>query len=344
MIKNSKLKIAVLAGGPGAEREVSLKSGRAVMRNINRHKYAPSFIIIGDDGKWKIGGRMMSEAEAIGRVKKEFDLVFIALHGEYGEDGTIQKLFDGKKIAYTGSGARASKLGMDKPRSFKVFIKKGLNVPDFLICGKSKGYRGGKKILERIEKKFGFPVVVKPADRGSSVGVSIVRNNKRKGMENALRLAFKYSKKIVVQKYIEGREFTGGIFDSGKKNYEIEALPPTEIIPLKRRFFDYYSKYSAGAAGEITPPDLPAGKIKAIQDLAKKAHRAIGCSGLTRADMILGQDGKFYILEINTLPGLTPTSLVPQEAGAAGISFAELLDKIIAAAIAKYDNRTKSKK
>lgn len=326
MPQKSKIKIAVLAGGPGVERKVSLKSGRTVMDGLDKRKYLPRLVVVEKNGRWKIRGGMMSESEALDYIQDNFDLVFIALHGEYGEDGTLQKIFDRAKICYTGSGARASELGMDKPRSFRIFIKHKLNVPDFFVFNKDEWRRNKKS-----ESRFGFPVVVKPADRGSSIGVSIVRN--KNDFKKAAEIALKYSERVIVQRYIAGREFTCCVFSVGRKN--IKLFPPTEIIPRRRSFFDYYSKYSAGAAREITPPVLAAAKIKYIQNTARRVHLITGCSGMTRTDMILGKDGKFYVLEINTLPGLTPASLAPQAAKAAGISFPRLLDNIVRAAPAR---------
>lgn len=330
MDKFSKLKIAVLAGGPGAEREVSLKSGRMVMKGLDRKKYFPQLVIINKDGGWKIRSSLMNENKALEYIKNKFDLIFIALHGEYGEDGTLQKIFDKAKIRYTGSGARASRIGMDKPLSFRIFKRHKINVPDFSVFNDKEWRRNKKKILKKSIGDFGFPVVVKPADRGSSVGVGIIE--KESELASAVQVALKYSNRVIIQKYIKGREFTCGVLGAGRG---ARVFAPTEIIPRKRKFFDYYSKYAAGATREITPPELSAAKIKKIQQFAERAHKIIGCSGVTRTDMIWGNDGKLYVLETNTLPGLTPTSLIPQAARVSSIGFSKLLDKIIKTALNK---------
>lgn len=288
-----KLRIAVLMGGPSAEYEISLKSGRMVLRALDKKKYIATPIVISKKGKWPVN---------FADFKKKFDLAFVAMHGEYGEDGTVQKILERHKIIYTGSDSQASKLGMDKIKSAAAFKKAGLAVPS-----------SGKR----------FPLVVKPADRGSSVGVSII--NSQQELTEALKLARRYSKKILVQEFVSGRELTCGVLEI---DGHPRALPPTEIIPKSTRFFDYKAKYVRGASEEITPPKVPEKVIKKIQAQALLAHKVIGASGFSRTDMIVG-DSRIYVLEINTIPGMTETSLLPQQAKAAGISFPKLLDIII---------------
>lgn len=281
-------------GGPSAEHEVSLKSGRMVLAHLNRKKYQAEGFVISKKGRWPINFE---------QLKKRFDIAFLAMHGEYGEDGTVQKILEKHGIAFTGSGSVASRVGMDKGAANKVFAEAGLFVP-----------AAGKK----------FPMVVKPADRGSSVGVSIVKNGTElsRGVMNAL----KYSPNLLIQEFIHGREFTCGVLERGGK---LTALPPTEIIPKTSGFFDYRAKYTKGASREITPPQLSKKEIANLQKIALTAHRAIGARGFSRTDIIHDRKGKCFVLEINTIPGLTQTSLLPQQAAAAGISFPKLLEIII---------------
>lgn len=292
-----KIRIATLIGGPSAEHEVSLKTGKMIVANLDRTKYRAKPIVISKAGKWPI---------AIMQLKRNFDLVFIAMHGEYGEDGQVQALLEKARIPFTGSGSRASALGMDKIAAAEAFKKAGLLVP------------GAPTAL---------PIVVKPADRGSSVGVSIVRA--MADLPEAIANALRYSKRLLVQQFIAGRELTCGIL-------EIKGvptpLPPTEIIPVDAPFFDFAAKYTKGGSREITPPNLPAETITEVQRAALAAHRAIGARGMSRTDMILAPTGELFVLEINTIPGMTATSLLPQAAAAAGITFPQLLDHIIAAA------------
>lgn len=305
--QNNKIRVAVLMGGPSSEHEISIKSGMMVMAGLDRKKYQPRAVRISRKGKWPI---IPSE------IKKQFDVVFIAMHGEYGEDGTVQRILSKYNIPFTGSGTRASQIGIDKIKSSVLFEEKGLNVPEFAVVG------GAKKFM------FNFPVVVKPTDRGSSVGVSIVRDIRE--LPAALKEAEKYSKRIMVQKFIKGRELTCGVLEIGGK---VQALPPTEIIPKGGKFFDYKAKYTAGATHEITPARLTREELKRLQEAAVRAHKIIGCRGMSRSDFMLSEDGTPYILEINTIPGLTDTSLLPQQAKAYGLNFSELLDAIIQSAI-----------
>lgn len=316
-----KTKIAVLMGGPSAEHKVSLGTGRMVFKFLNRRRYEPRPILITKNGRWPVSFKTL---------KRNFDLVFNAMHGEYGEDGTVQELLDKLTIPYTGSGALASELGMDKIRSLPIFEEAKLKVPPYIILKNSN-------LPAKRFRALGLPLVIKPADRGSSVGVAIVRQEG--DFPAALKQAFRYSHKVLAQKYISGREVTCGVLE---KNGRLIALPPTEIVPLKRKFFDYYSKYAPKATAEITPARLPGKLLKEIQAAALKAHRVIGAAGYSRTDMILENsksqitNHKLYILEINTLPGLTQGSLLPRAAKAAGINFPKLLDYIIEAALKRF--------
>lgn len=315
-VKNqNKLRVAVLMGGPSAEHDISLKTGKMVLENLDREKYAAKSVQISKTGKWPVSPA---------KIKKEFDLAFIAMHGEYGEDGTVQKILDKYKIRYTGSGAKASALGMDKAKSSLIFKKSGLNIPAFDLIHVGKNFK----------LSVDLPVVVKPNDRGSSVGISVVE--KFTDLMPAIAKASEYSPNVVIQKYIKGREFTCGVLNINGKP---KPFLPTEIIP-RSRFFDYKAKYEIGGSQEITPPRLFKSEIKKIQQIALRAHKAIGARGFSRTDVILeenpkskNQNPKFYVLEINTLPGMTETSLLPQAAKAGGIDFPKLLDLIIESAL-----------
>lgn len=350
MIKRKKkLNVTVLMGGPSSEYEVSLNTGRMITETLDKKKYNTTPVIVTKSREWLIGdipndikllgspdrtkAKKLSVLEESGLKKlkdNKTDIVFIAMHGKYGEDGTIQGLLETPGLPYTGSGVLASALGMDKPKSLALFIDGGLLVPEFAVIEKNK-WSGSKGALKKeIIGRFKLPLVIKPADGGSSVGLSIIR--KLSDFDIGIKKTFSYSDLAMIQKYIPGRELTCGVIDDGGR--KAMALLPTEIVP-KSAFFDYHSKYTPGGAKEITPPDLPHNVIKEIQRIAMAAHKIIGCSGMSRTDMILSKDGKLYVLEINTIPGMTETSLLPQAAKASGISFAKLLDKIIAAGLRK---------
>ncbi len=299
--KKNVIRVAVLMGGPSAEHEVSLKSGKMVLRHLDPKKYKARSVVIDKNGKWPISKKAL---------KKRFDVVFLAMHGEYGEDGTVQKILEKAGIKYTGSDSKSSKLGMDKEKSSNLFAKKGLKVAEFVTN------------LKKINQ-IGLPLVIKPVNRGSSIGVSLV--DSYQAVIPAVKKALKFSSKVMAQKYIKGREMTCGVID-----YDNNTIPllPTEVKPKTSAFFDYRAKYKSGASKEITPPRLPHKQVANIQKAAVKAHKAIGARGLSRTDFILAGK-KLYVLEINTLPGMTQTSLLPQQANAVGIKFPELLDIII---------------
>ncbi len=307
-------------GGPSQEYQVSLNTGRNVCVYLDTKNYLVSSLVIPQNGKWRLP-----------RIKP--DVAFIAMHGPYGEDGTIQKLLEKAKIPYTGSGVLASALGMDKPRSCAIFKEAGLNVPEFTVLttpnSYNRNYRGPTSIVN-------WPKVVKPANYGSSVGVHIVKNDKE--LRAGIRDAFRYSDRVIVQEFIKGREITCGVLE---KDGKIFPLPPTEIISKKGTFYNYKSKYDEGGSEHIIPPSGFSRKmIKMVQGAACKSHNVLGCSGMSRSDFILGDNEKLYILEINTIPGMTSTSLLPEAARSVGITFLKLLDILIVNALRKKNRRT----
>lgn len=311
-MENKKLNILVVSGGPSPEHEVSLKTGQVIAAALDKNKYNVKSLNLPK------AGIIFSDIDL-----KDIEVVFIAMHGKFGEDGTIQGFLELAGVPYTGSGVLASALAMDKLKSAELFSFHGLGAPKYF--GFSK--KDMENAQEEIKNIFSLPFVVKPRSCGSSVGITIVK--KFADFERAALFAFDYDDFALAQEYISGTEVTCAILDEG--NGAPIALPPTQIIPKAAEFFDYDAKYTAGATEEITPPRLPAEIIKKIQDNALLAHKILGCAGLSRTDMIVRGD-EIFILETNTIPGMTETSLYPQAASAVGISFPELLDKIIQAA------------
>ena len=308
-------RIGVLMGGPSTEREVSLKSGKAVCDALK----ALSLEVVGIDITTD------SQEENIRLIKSHhLDCAFIALHGRFGEDGQIQEILDRLKIPYTGSGALASKLAMDKIASLHIFEINGLRVPGYEVIEISSYSPGWK-----AHHKLGFPLVIKPATHGSSIGLSIIDNANQ--LDKAVVLAFSFDSRVIIQEYIAGREITVGILDT-------LVLPVIEIIP-KNRFFDYEAKYQAGMTDYIVPAKLDEGIAKKAQSAALSAHRALGCFGCSRVDMILDKENVPFVLEINTIPGFTQTSLLPRAARVAGIDFAGLCLKLIELAYEKAKNK-----
>jgi len=320
-LKNSRTKddfgkIGVLMGGPSTEREISLKSGKTVYESLNQAGVEVAAIDIKTDGK----------EENIRLIKShEIDLAFIALHGRFGEDGQIQEILDTLKIPYTGSGIVASRLAMDKIASRKIFEASGLHVPRYKAEDKLSYDANWKS----QHNDFTLPLVVKPAGHGSSIGLSIV--DREEYLDKSVDLAFSFDERIIIEEYIRGREVTVGILDE-------KALPVIEIIP-KKRFFDYEAKYQAGMTDYVVPVELEDEIAQNIQETALSAHKLLGCYGCSRVDMILSNDDIPFILEVNTIPGLTVTSLLPKAAKVVGIDFLELCIKLIRLAYEKTQNK-----
>jgi len=336
----NKIKIAVLCGGLSNEREVSLKSGRQVFENLDSDKYDKDFVEIMEDGRWichediyKQGDRDRSLA-VIDTKKglaqsdlKAYDVVFIALHGKFGEDGRIQSMLDILNVPYTGSGVFAGSLGMDKYKSSEFVRCLGVNTPKFLYFCNADGV---DVIGEQIESELNYPCIVKPTKSGSSIGISIVKE--KKDLKKAIDGAFDECEEIVIEEFIKGREVTCGVLGNSFGD-KLEALLPIEVIS-KNEFFDYNAKYLSEDTKEICPAQIPLEFIKQVQEKAILIHKAFGCDGLSRSDFILSND-EFYFLEINTSPGLTEQSLCPKEAKATGMSFPEFLDKQVDLAFEK---------
>ncbi|MDD5031820.1 MAG: D-alanine--D-alanine ligase [Patescibacteria group bacterium] len=308
-----KIKIALLAGGRGGEREISLKTGEQIYKALDKKKYQISRY----DPKNNLG-KFFSDA-----LKKKFDLIFPALHGPFGEDGKLQGLLDILGIPYLFSGCLASALAMNKYKTKVIAGKEGIIMARDILIRKNE-----KHSLDKIIKKLSLPIVVKPSELGSSVGMSIAKNKKE--LEEGIRTAFRYDREALLEKFIKGRELTVPVMG----NNPPKALPVIEIIPKVSTWFDYRAKYEVGGSEEVCPAKIPARiKIEAQRE-AVAAYKAIGCKDLARVDFIWqkGSD-KIYFLEINTIPGMTATSLVPKSAKAAGMTFSQFLDKLISQAV-----------
>lgn len=314
-MKTHKTRVALLVGGPSSEHEVSINSGKVVHTHLDKDKYVITPILIDKQGNWPVDPE---------HVAKTSDVAFIAMHGEYGEDGQVQEILRDIKLPHTGSDVMASSLAMNKILANRTFKAHGINIPNSHVVD--------LRDLPHIDhSKYELPAVVKPADRGSSVGVSVVR---RTGdLEDALHKAFAYSTRAMIEEYIHGRELTCGVVDDGMGNSF--PLPVTEIIP-GAHFFDYDSKYTKGASEEITPARISDDLSGAVQAIALRAHHAVGASGFSRTDMMLSDEGDLYVIELNTIPGLTETSLIPQAAIAHGMTLPELFDRLIEAAIVRH--------
>jgi len=298
-------KIGVLAGGPSSEREISLKSGTAVYSALKEMNLHVEFFDI-------------KKKSCCVLKKLNIDAAFIALHGGFGEDGTIQKMLEDLNIPYTGSGPEASRLALDKVASRSIFINNKIPVPESMALNK-------RISIDELYERFNLPMVVKPSTEGSSVGLTIVKNKDE--INKALNLAFKYSKTILVEKYIKGREITVGILHE-------EALPVIEII-TKHNVYDYSAKYIDKETQYIVPAEIPKKTFLTAQELGLRAHNVLGCMDFSRVDMRMDENENVIVLEVNTIPGLTERSLLPKAAKAIGINFGELCVKLLELALLK---------
>lgn len=301
-----KLTIALLSGGISSEREVSISSGNQVYEALDHNKYD----IIRYDPKTDLP-QLVADAPKI-------DAALIILHGPFGEDGTVQGLLDLLEIPYQGSGVLGSAIGMNKLVSKHLYEKSGLLVPPYVVIGKNDTLDA-----DACVQRLGLPLVVKPVGSGSSVGISIVKSKDL--LKEAVDKAFEQDSMVLIEAHIDGIELTGGVIG----NDPLEALPIIEIIPNESfDFFDYEAKYTAGATNEICPARINDVMTQKAQEIAKTAHKALFCKGYSRTDVIL-KDQDMYVLETNTIPGMTATSLLPLAAGEAGIPFSQLLDRLI---------------
>lgn len=326
---NKKINVAIVCGGIGSEREVSLRSGKQVLDHLPKDKYVSELVEITKEGAWLLhegnnNSKLLNPPTSAAKYtdqKMPWDIIFIALHGTFGEDGRIQGMLDLAGIPYTGSGVLASALGMDKTKAKKLVSQSGVRSPKFLeLCEINSSELVHRKILKIVK----YPCVVKPNSSGSSVGVSIVKNKEE--LAAALERASREKGSVLIEEYIKGREITCGVMGNSFQK-EFIPMPPVEIV-TESAFFDYHAKYESAATKEICPAPLTKTLTKKIQELAMKAHEALGCEGLTRSDFIIKKSTP-YFLEINTIPGLTEQSLCPKEAKAMGMSFGELLDRMV---------------
>lgn len=300
--------IVVLYGGKSSEREVSLRSGKAVYDAITSMGYKATLLDATDD--------LCLDLKRIAP-----DLVFIALHGGHGENGAIQGLLEVLEIPYTGSGRLASALAMDKERTKTRFLSEGIKVAPYVVLSKKTIVHQGEIQTDLILNKVDFPFawVVKPVSEGSSIGVHIIHNNHE--IRDSVSDALDYDERIIIEKYIKGREIQVAILRD-RPIGGVEVRPSAE-------FYDYKSKYTSGMTEYIIPPDVPQSVYEQIQEVALKAHLALGCKGATRVDLILSEDNEIYALEVNTIPGMTATSLLPKIAQAKGMSFERLIEEIL---------------
>jgi len=301
-------RIGILLGGMSVEREVSLRSGAAISKALRSLQYEVVEIDVQKDLPEQL-------------TKHRIDVAFIALHGRYGEDGCVQGLLESMFIPYTGSGVLASSVGMEKVFAKQIFLSEGIPAPRHVTFRESGTARAAFDSLP-----FALPVVVKPSREGSSVGVHICKT--RDQYEKAVEDAAQYAGLLMVEEYVKGREVQGAVLDD-------EALGAIEVVPA-REFYDYEAKYSTSSGTRyLFPAPLPPNQYERVNQVCLAAHRALGCSGATRSDVIVAESGDVYLLELNTLPGMTATSLLPKIAAGRGIDFPALCERLLVGASLK---------
>ncbi|HEY3130504.1 MAG TPA: D-alanine--D-alanine ligase [Acidobacteriota bacterium] len=341
-MKGSKLRVALFMGGQSEERNVSLNTGKMIASHLDKSKYEVLPLEISRDGRWLLDSPTLREIEASGQAKidqslirsvspvvasgeRSVDIVFLALHGPLGEDGTIQGMLELLGIPYTCSGVLASALAMDKFR-MKAFARGlGVRVASDVLVSRARFQERRLEVLEEIQS-LGEKIVIKPNHLGSSVATFIIEDSAK--IEAALAAVFELRQDALVEQFIPGIEITAPVLGNGSP----EALPLIEIVPNMGEFYDYRSKYADGGSDHIIPARLPGHLTRQVQRQAVDIHCQLGCRGVTRSDFIV-QGEQAYFLEVNTIPGMTATSLAPQSAQVAGYSFSQFLDKLIELAL-----------
>jgi D-alanine-D-alanine ligase len=338
----ARLRVAVLMGGRSSEHEISVASARSVLESLDPDRYEVRSIEIARDGRWELTAR--AEQARLGKGDSEklpvplngrpaplgdVDVVFPVLHGPFGEDGTVQGFLELAGVAYVGAGVTASALCMDKDLFKAVMRDKGIPVVESVtVLARHR---------DQAENPFGYPVVVKPARLGSSVGISIAKTPEE--FSRALDLAFEHDEKVLVEEHCAGVEVECSVLGNG----EPIASIPGEIVPLVSEWYDYKAKYEEGGMDLVVPPRLDEAAIARVQELAVAAFVASDCEGMARVDFFVREDGKVLVNELNTIPGFTSTSVYAKLFEASGISYRELLDRLVELALERRNRRERLK-
>ncbi len=306
-----RLRVALICGGKSAEREVSLAGAREIEKALDPRRFQ---VLRFDPAE---------DLEGLIKQANDIDVAFILLHGPYGEDGTIQGLLDLLGVPYQGSGVLGSAMAMNKNMAKTQYRQAGIPTPDWLLLKKEQPPE-----FDLVVERLGLPLMVKPCIQGSSVGMALVRQEEE--LAHAVEEALRFDHRVIVEQFIEGRELTGGVLGLAPPT----PLPLVEIIPGEgHEFFDYEAKYTPGLTNEICPAPVDEEITRRAQELALAAHEALKLTAYSRTDMILDQEGELWAIETNTIPGMTPTSLFPQAAAAAGILFPRLIEMLLEMAL-----------
>lgn len=344
-----KLRVGVIYGGRSGEHEVSVASAASIFKHLDPAKYEPIAIRIEKTGRWTLGGRppqALSAAAVIEEQRTEalqsiepsaavattgLDVVFPVLHGPYGEDGTVQGLLELANIAYVGAGVLGSAVGMDKAVMKVLFAAAGLPVGPYLTVLRRAWEQDGAAVTRRVEESLRYPVFVKPANLGSSVGISKARSAAE--LAEAVALALQFDRKVVVEAAVpDPREIECSVLGNDLP----EASVPGEIIP-SREFYDYEAKYLGGGSKEVIPAPLSDAQVREVQQLAIRAFQTLDCTGMARVDFLMAREtGELYLNELNTIPGFTANSMYPKMWEASGLPYPALLDRLITLAVERH--------
>jgi D-alanine-D-alanine ligase len=350
-----RLRVVVLMGGPSSEHDVSLRGGANVVEALDKRRYEVRPVLVTREGKWRVSSKPWDppakNGKAGGKESHGFDPLSAAwrdpapawdglrelvdwkaevalpvLHGRFGEDGTVQACLAAAGIRFAGSGVRGSALAIDKIRTKEVLSFHGIRTPRFRTLTSDELSRRRAALAEDVVAQFGTPVVVKDPLGGSTLEVRICDDARQ--VAGAFEALAPGADRLLVEAFAKGRELTGGVLDDRERGRPL-ALPLVEIVPTSSRFFDYREKYDADGAKEVCPADLPPEVEEAGRALALEVHTRLGLRGVSRTDLILEEDGRFTVLETNTLPGMTSRSLIPKAAAAVGIDFGGVLDRLV---------------
>jgi D-alanine-D-alanine ligase len=329
-VSSQRLRVAVLAGGRSSEHDISLASARSVLESLDPQQYDVVTVAIGRDGRWELGSGDGSVTETLPvpaanapATLGAVDVVLPILHGPFGEDGTVQGLLELAGVAYVGAGVAASALCMDKDLFKKVLRDSGIPVARHVAL----------RVGDTVENPFGYPCFVKPARLGSSVGISKVHDQSE--LEPAVELAFRHDEKVLVEEFLDGIEVEVGVLG----NRDPVASLPGQIVPLGHEWYDYASKYDEGGMELVVPPELPEPVIEDVQRVAIEAFRVTECEGMARADCFVVDGDRVVVNELNTIPGFTATSVYAKLFEASGVSYPELLRRLIDLALERHERR-----
>ncbi len=310
---NNMKKVAIIYGGTGNEHEVSVSSAKNILENIDREKFDVLEVFVGKNKNFKIGEEIFDEQNGINEMKnRNINVVFPIIHGEYGEDGQLQEKLEEAGIKFVGHSSEVSRLTIDKNKTNEILQENGINIPQSKIINEND-----------LTIPFSFPIIVKPIDEGSSVDLFKFENDEE--YKNYLGKIFENHNEMLAQEFVKGREFTCGVIEI---NNVATPLIASEVILTKGELFDYEAKYTQSGCIEITPAEVDDDLMNKIKETAVKCHKILGCRSFSRTDMIL-KDDKLYVLEINTVPGMTKTSFIPQQAKVGGYNMKELISLLV---------------